>query len=789
MRNEKMNPFENRMRAETGKATGMDERTASRSEYFSWINNTNEGSTEQQTLINLEFWQWLKDEFGLQLDIYAFDAGNVDGAAIYGKVGSFQFHRQFPRGFGPIAEKAAAIDTQLGLWGGPDGFGNTAEEERERSEMMIALCRDHHFALFKFDGVCGGLRKEKQDAFVAMMKKCREYSPNLIALNHRLDLGKGFPHVTTYLLGGEETYIDVFKTNARCGLHHRVGALERAPPPGLVRMTEDHGVCISSCVDFWEDDLILQAFNRCLILAPQIYGNPWFLPDCDYPRLARIFNLHRKYREILVNGLELPEAQYGKHAVSRGSETLRFLTLRNLTWTPQSFTIALDQSIGICGQDNDPVFLYRFHPYEKFIGEYSWGANIPVELPSFRAGLFVVSKHKLKENIIEGCDFDVIQDIPGKPMKIHILGLPGTDREIKLISTTRPVSKATIDKTEVLPFLKEKPIPVTFPGTTLKYPWHRKIGDLTKVGVPSDAEALYEATCFAADNNALEIRELMKAGESAYPAVQAARDAFVSQPVLIQRGLWDRFAFDGKDETFFKAISNLKINGGVLRVDFGDVIPLDRIIIRGHNLYLDCKTGYNQKIKITASSDLSDWVSLALNLTTDLVIGCGGKSFRYLRITGIVDDIAEIEGYYQEKMVDRSHWRASNLFGPYSAAPATKAWATTFVLEEIPKNSFLAIPIYGIHGKEGAYACCKVEGTLVGCPDRSPSYLSNVWEYYSKQVFWGYTYYLPLDPTWVGKSIEIYVLGLKGHGWQRLKPEVWISCYPFPYERLELELF
>ena len=31
---------------------GADEKTPSLSQYFSWINNTNEGSTESQTLIN-----------------------------------------------------------------------------------------------------------------------------------------------------------------------------------------------------------------------------------------------------------------------------------------------------------------------------------------------------------------------------------------------------------------------------------------------------------------------------------------------------------------------------------------------------------------------------------------------------------------------------------------------------------------------------------------------------------------------------------------------------------------
>ena len=80
--------------------------------------------------------------------------------------------------------------------------------------------------------------------------------------------------------------------------------------------------------------MVLQAFNRNLILAPEIYGNPWFLRDDEYPRLARIFNLTRKYKEILVNGMVLPEAKYGEKAVSRGDDKTRLITLRNLTWEP-----------------------------------------------------------------------------------------------------------------------------------------------------------------------------------------------------------------------------------------------------------------------------------------------------------------------------------------------------------------------------------------------------------------------------------------------------------------------
>ena len=70
---------------------GASEDTPSYSEYFSWINNTNEGSTEEQTRINLEFFQWLHDHYGMVLDIYAFDAGQIDGSQMYGSMKSERF--------------------------------------------------------------------------------------------------------------------------------------------------------------------------------------------------------------------------------------------------------------------------------------------------------------------------------------------------------------------------------------------------------------------------------------------------------------------------------------------------------------------------------------------------------------------------------------------------------------------------------------------------------------------------------------------------------------------------
>lgn len=90
------------MNEKTVKTSGADERTPSRSEYFSWINNTNEGSTEKQTLVNLAFFRYLKERYRMSLDIYAWDAGNLDGAGnSYETLDGEKLSKQYPHGYAP----------------------------------------------------------------------------------------------------------------------------------------------------------------------------------------------------------------------------------------------------------------------------------------------------------------------------------------------------------------------------------------------------------------------------------------------------------------------------------------------------------------------------------------------------------------------------------------------------------------------------------------------------------------------------------------------------------------
>lgn len=721
---------------------GAIESSPSRSHYFTWINNTNEGPTAEQTRANLEFFQWMRDEYGMILDIYAFDAGAVDAPRYYGKPTTRKFQQQFPNGFAPFAEQAADFGGRLGVWLGPDGFGETPGEEQARIDFLASLCREHDFALFKMDAVCGQLRDEKQPAFIRLMEACRKHSEDLIVLNHRLNLGEAAPYVTTFLWQGAETYIDVHMSNNMTATHHRAKALQRGLPPELKRMAEDHGVCLSSCLDYWADDLVLQAFNRSMLLAPQIYGSPWFLRDEEYPKLARIFNLHRRYNEILIEGMTLPEERYGPNAVSRGSGTTRLITLRNTTWEPVTHTLALDESIGLSAGGAREVRL--FHPYEEILGT-SLNANdtVKVTIHPFRSLLLLATTEECPEPSLASGPYRVVKNLEGEDPVIE----------------------------------KLTPLP-------LKKPWHRKVADLEATPLPDDWESLYEATCFAADNNALEIRSLDRSGPTEIPAVKKARQAFLDQALITTRALWDQFAFDDDPTTVFDVYAtgrDARIEGGALRVDLAAPLTFDRFVLKTQAqdrtlIRLEMSGG-------EFSRDLRSWTPAeeVIQEGPDLVFypPKNGK-WRYFRMKGGPERLAEIEAWRGGERLPRTGWRANNFFSHPEARPADKAWRAEVTLDEITPTSYLCLAVEGQHGVEGCYPAIKIGDRLLGAPDRAASYPANAWEYPVRRQRTGYTYFFPVDESMLGQEMEVVLLGMKDGG-KDLRPSLWLTARELPF--------
>lgn len=774
---------------------GADQATPARSQYFSWINNTNEGATEAQTLANLAFFKWLHDEYGMMLDIYAFDAGFLDGKLFTTTLStSDRFKRQFPHGLTGVVHAAASMGTRLGHWGGPDGFGETPEEEQDRIATMAGLCRDFNWALYKFDQVCGDLRPEKEAAFIRMMKASRVHSPDLIALNHRLPLGpEGLALMTTQLWDGQETYVDVHIGNRTTAPHHRAAAIGRGNTEGFSRLFEDHGVCISSCPDFFDDDMVLQAFGRNLILAPEVYGNPWLLRDDEYPKFARLFNLARRYREILVNAVALPPAQFGTNAVARGDATTRLITLRNLTWEPVTYTFPVGQEMGLSPAAK--VEVRQLHPTEKLLGACRFGENCSVTVAPFRACLLLATTAGCPEVGVTGCDYQVVRDTPGKPVLVNLLGLPGTTATVALQKGARNIAAASLDGKPVDGFEKGTSLNVTFEGQPLTKPWHRKLATLSAAPLPADGEALYEATCFSADNNALEARAVERSGETAIPAVKAARDAFFKQRTFVGRGVWDRYLFDGDPETCFyvtrRKRGDLRVTEEApLRIDFGDVIRPDRIELivphpYGLNDLLEGEGGSWAEV----SADLKRWTTIPfVHGETNNVAVPKGLGVRYVRFFNFNCCLSEVNAYSGTKALPRGRWRASNLFGTYAKMKFTKAWSGGIRVEEAVTGAYLCVALNGKHGAEGAYAALRTkEGGTIGAFDRATSFPCNPWEGTSCRRDSNTTYYFRLTPEMVGKDLDVVVLA-KAEADDRLVPEVWQTAPGAPFVTKQLVL-
>ncbi len=734
------------------KNAGADNFTPSIPQYFSWINNTNEGATEEQTLINLDFFRYLKDTYGMNLRIYAWDAGNYDGASEgYGNVNSEKFRSQYPEGYKNVVEKAKEIGIRFGLWGSPDGFGDTPEEEKDRFDFFVHLCKDYDFALFKLDGVCGHLRPEKAEVFADMLKECRKYSPDLVVLNHRLNFYEAEKHITTYLWNGDETYVDVLSCNKQTAMHHRGFMFTRGHTDNLERLAEDHGVCISSNIDYFEDELIYQAFNRSLILAPEIYGNPWLMRDDELPKLARIYNLHARNAEILVNGKLLPE-EYGDNACSRGSDTKRFIASGNNSWETKTVKINIGEEIGI--STDLPVAVNIHHPYEKHLGVFKVGDTVEVELMPFRASLIEIAIENEAEPMLLNCEYEIIkEEKDGTPAEIKILKDENTD-----IKEKAPIYLGTLENSE---------------------------------RNPENGELFYESAMYSVTNDALESRSLRRSGETAIPEVKAARDAFFNQETYKLRGCEARNMFDGRPDTFFDAQSktyldeNQRINGGCLRVDFGEEIDCDSVEIEFFSADYQTREVEIQKLPLYAeySSDLRNWntselvktsisdddftskvVRFTVHTTYDLhgkkivaSYGVNGK-IRYLRIDNPVDRIYAVRLIKDGKVLDIKEPFANNMQAHYRHKRIQLAKSGEVVIPAYRKGSKLAVAIEGEHGKECVYCVAEIGGKLCGFPERAPDYKANQWEHSVCGTDSNNTFFLELPEGLEGGKIKIHAV-------------------------------
>jgi hypothetical protein len=202
------------------------------------------------------------------------------------------------------------------------------------------------------------------------------------------------------------------------------------------------------------------------------------------------------------------------------------------------------------------------------------------------------------------------------------------------------------------------------------------------------------------------------------------------------------------------------------------------------------------------SADLKTWTPQRFWADTDIRAQLpADKPIRYIELA-TPDRVREVRGYYRGRPLNRKKWRASNLLASYASAPAARAWALDFRLDEAAEGSYIAIAINGVHGCELAYAAiCIGEGnacTYAGANRRAPSFPSNTWEFPVRAVDRNYTYYIPVTRAMLGKPLQAVVTLHQVRNWwssapveppkAKLRPEAWLTAYPIPYEARELAI-
>ena len=583
-------------------------------------------------------------------------------------------------------------------------------------------------------------------------------------------------------------------TNTMTAPNHRGEAISRHNPDSLTRMTEDHGVCLSSCLDGWEDDLVLHAFARNLIVSPELYGNPWLLRDDEYSYLAYIFNLARDYGDILPSGMFLPES-YGPDAVSRGDASTRFLALRNLSWKSVKYTIRLDTEIGLSQAGKVKARLY--HPYILDMGEHAYGSTLEVEVLPFRSVLLKVTTSPEKDRVaLSGVPYRIVNDRIGNTLEVKLLGEGSSSARLR-IETPSAFSGASLDGTRKGTLLSGRSLKVDFSGPSYRNPWHRRLAVLEKDdAIAPDAESIYWATVFAADNNPLEVRSLYRSGPTSIPEVQAARDAFFGQSTFVGRELWDKALFDGDPGTAFSfSLRNWSLRTGnesSFCLDLGSAQEIDTLVMDSFDEYSIQPLRKDEGTRAMVSVDLVSWkeVTFLAGAHMEVDLSSAGP-VRYIRFSPAPHRLCEVYALKDGVKLPREGWRASNLFASFGrgAARVKASWSGSFTLDELPRGAYLCIAVEGNSGKDGAWAGVRIDGEYVGCPDRAPSFVCNSWEGLNTGNG-NYTYYLPLTEDMLGKRIEAVVLSLEGdsRGTSDLHPEVWITCGDLPLSSRTLTL-
>ncbi len=776
--------------------------------YFDWLCHDNSGPLESEVLANFAALRRLKDLYGLRFDIYNSDAGLVESQGTYYPEFKANFLSRFPSGLGPIAAASAALAMRLGLWLGPDGFGETPESMAARRGQLLSWVKDFNVGLFKMDTVVSALDhkdkyilEKKYQSLADALAEARRIDPEFVAINHRINNSPYMLTITDCLLWrGQETYIDVHISNRTASLYNRDCSIGRELTSSFFgtpfRQFEDHGICFNSCLEKWEDDLVAQAFGRASVLSPEMYGTFFFLGDEDYPRLARLIQLHKQLEPLLKAAFPLPGADIA-HADGASSLVL----VRNMSWEPVVRTIPLDATIGLAATNGAPLTVRQRHPYEslmKAAGDgAAFGGSVAVELDPFSLKLIQIDTVPPAEPSVTGLPYEIVPGPGDGSFGLKLLGRTGQKASVML----RGFEGRSVQTASGIPVpTGEKPWPVTFPGAPAAGPSFARLADLRDdAGAAADGRRLTELAKFSLDDDALEIREMarLKREPSSLAEIEACR-AYMWDKVVAAEGTY-RNAFDGNPATrwsdgfprrspFTGSPAAYRSESSLWRIDLGRATDLARLELR-----VVRRTDASLLEAVETSSDLTTWtrvggLSLAAadgippsgelrqrNKTIKIFdVDAGDKApvaisvpvpggpCRYVRVRGRNFGVAEILGYNAAgKPLDRGAWKATNFFGE-TAAPRRVLTASHVPSEAAPGREYAVAVTAGpakFDPVDGVYVAALIDGRAVVPRHRAPSYPYHNYEWTSgSPKLAGMTFRLPIDPAWKGKTVEFRVM-------------------------------
>jgi hypothetical protein len=776
--------------------------------YFDWLCHDNSGPRESEVLANFAALRRLKELYGLQFDIYNSDAGLVESQGTYYPQFKANFLSRFPAGLKPLAEGSKALGMRLGLWLGPDGFGEKSEEMAARGEQLLSWVRDFNVGLFKMDTVVSELDhpdkyilEKKYQSLADALAEARRIDPGFVAINHRINDSPYMLTITDCLLWrGEETYIDVHISNETATLFNRDCSIGRELTSEFYRTPfrqfEDHGICFNSCLERWEDDLVAQAFGRASVLSPEMYGTFFFLGDEDYPRLARLIRLHKQLGPLLKMAYPLPG---GDIAHADGASSL--VLARNMSWEPGVKTIPLDASIGLAAAPGAALTVRQRHPWEMLIkraGEGAvFGGTLEVEMEPWSLRLIQIDTAPPDEPLVVGVPYETVPGPADGSFGIKLLGTPGRKAEVALLNfegrTVRTRAGQPVPT-------GDKPWPISFPGPAAAGPSFARLADFRDDPAgAAEGQRLAELAKFSIDDDALEIREMvrLKREPSDMPEIEACR-AYMWDKVAAAEGTF-RNAFDGDPGTrwsdgfprrspFTGSPAAYRGETSLWRIDLGqptDLATLElRIVRRTDAAFLEA---------VETSSDLRTWtrtgglslvaaesipaagslrqrgktvkifdVDAGDKRAVTVSVPLAGGPCRYVRIRGRNFGVSEIFGYDGAgRPLDRSGWRATNFLGE-TPPPRRVLTAAHVPAEDAPGREYAVAVTAGpakFDPVDGVYVAALVDGRPVVPRHRAPSYPYHNYEWNSgAPKLAGMTFRLPIDRAWKGKTVEFRIM-------------------------------